>query len=325
MALPRPRFRKERLSAGQVRHRAVTGAAIDVLRGISVRFLGLVGTLVLARLLTPSDFGIVAFGATFVTFANWLADGGIGSALIRRVDPPARADLKALLAFQLGLSTALALVVSTALIPFGQLGQVTALMLCALPVTAARAPGVILAERRLDYRPLAIVEIFESICYYAWAIGAVYEGWGVWALASANVVRAFVGGAVLLLLIPSARLLPYPSWARVRTLLGFGFRYQAVGVTNMLRDQGINLLVALVAGVSALGVWSVAHRILQILSSLLCLVVAGFRFPVCPAWSQRKKMSVRRSNELSPWLRYIGSHAGSACCVGTRLGACSAR
>jgi O-antigen/teichoic acid export membrane protein len=107
-------------------------------------------------------------------------------------------------------------------------------------------------------------ELIESVCYFGWAIVAVREGWGVWGLATATIVRAFVGGGVLLLIVPPARLMPYPSWSRIRHLLGFGFRYQAVGVTNMLRDQGMNASIVLFAGVPALGVWSVAHRILSI-------------------------------------------------------------
>ena len=66
---------EDELSTSDVRHRAVTGAAIDVLRGFGVRFVGLLGTLVLARLLTPRDFGLVAFGATFVALATFVADG----------------------------------------------------------------------------------------------------------------------------------------------------------------------------------------------------------------------------------------------------------
>jgi O-antigen/teichoic acid export membrane protein len=257
-------LQEEPLSTEEVRQRAVTGAAVDLLRGIGVRFLGLFGMLVLARLLTPHDFGIVAVGATFMVFANFLADGGIGVSLIRRADPPERAELKALLAFQLALSTALAIVISAVLLPFGTVGQVTALMLVALPLMAVRVPGVILLERQLNYRRLALVEIVESLCYYAWAIATVLVGWGLWGLASAWVVRALVGSSFLLGFFPPARMAPSPSWARVRALLGFGFRYQTVGVANMLREQGVNAAVAVIAGVSALGVWSVAHRILQI-------------------------------------------------------------
>ena len=47
-------------------------------------------------------------------------------------------------------------------------------------------------------------------------------------------------------------------------LLGFGFKYQAVGFVNLVRDEGTNAVVAAVAGISALGLWSVAFRILQI-------------------------------------------------------------
>ena len=255
---------EDRPGVTEVRQRAITGAAVDVMRGIGVRLVGLIGTLVLARLLTPHDFGIIAFGVTLITFANFLGDGGIGSGLIRRVDPPTRADLRALLAFQLGLSTVLALGIGVALLPFGELGKVAALMAIALPLTAVRAPGVILLERQLSYRPLALVEMVESICYYGWAVVFVVHGWGVWGLASASIVRAVVGSAVLLFLLPSARLIPSPSWARVRTLLGFGIQYQAVGVANLLRDNGTNAAIAVFAGVSALGVWAVAFRILQI-------------------------------------------------------------
>jgi O-antigen/teichoic acid export membrane protein len=235
-----------------------------VLRASGVKLLGLVGFLVLARMLEPTDFGMVAFGTTLVTFANFLADGGIGQALIRRVDPPERADLKALLAFQLGFSTVLAVVIGLAALPFGTLGEVTALMALTLPLTAVRAPGSIVLERQLSYRLLAAVEIVETICYFVWAIVTVSVGWGVWGLASASLVRALTGTTLLLALLPSARLIPSLSWTRVKPLLGFGFRVQAVGIATFLRDLGTNAAVAVFAGVSALGVWSVALRILQI-------------------------------------------------------------
>ncbi len=267
-----------------------------MLRGIGVKCLGLVGLFVLARMLSPTDFGMVAFGTTLVIFANFLADGGIGHALIRRVEPPERADLKALLAFQLGFSTVLAIGIGLAVLPFGTLGEVTALMALTLPLTAVRTPGGILLERQLSYRPFAVVEIVETICYFVWAIVTVSVGWGVWGLASASLIRALTGTTVLLALLPSARLIPSLSWARVKPLLGFGFRFQAVGITTFLRDQGTNAAIAVFAGVSALGVWSVALRILQI-PLLLSPRCGGFRIPACLDLSQRRKTWVRRSNE----------------------------
>ena len=62
--------------------------------------------------------------------------------------------------------------------------------------------------------------------------------------------------------------MPVPSWSKVRSLLGFGFRYQAVGFFQLLRDQGVNIAVASFGGVELLGLWSIAWRILQLPISL---------------------------------------------------------
>ena len=262
---PAASTQEELLSVEDVRQRAVTGAAVDLLRGFGVRGIALFGTLVLARLLTPYDFGSIAIGAIFVTLGQFLADGGIGVGLIRRVDPPARADLRALLGFQLAFSAALTVVVIAVIFPFfGELGQVTAVMMLALPLTAMRAPGVVVLERQLRYKPLALSDLVETIGYYALAIALVTAGWGVWGLASASVVRAAIGTTVLLYVVPSARVIPSLAWARIQPLLRFGMQFQAVGIVNWLRDLGTNAAIALLAGVSALGIWSVAFRILQI-------------------------------------------------------------
>lgn len=255
---------EKRLSSEEVRQRAVGGAAVDVLRGLGSRILGFFGTLVLAHLVTPSELGTVALGATFVIFGTFLADGGVGATLIRRPDAVERAELRALLGLQLAVSTTIAFAIAAAMLPFGTVGRATALIVMAVPLMAVRAPAVILLERALEYRQFAIVEFAEVICYYGLAIGLVLDGWGVWGLASASVLRALVGTVVLLSLTPAARMAPSLSLARVSPFLAFGFRYQAVGVTNLLRDQGVNAVVAIVGGVSALGVWSLAYRILQI-------------------------------------------------------------
>jgi O-antigen/teichoic acid export membrane protein len=109
-----------------------------------------------------------------------------------------------------------------------------------------------------------MVDLIESLLFYALAIALVLEGLGVWGFAIASVFRPLAGALTLILIFPPARMTPILSWTRVRPLLGFGFRYQMVGVVNLLRDQATNAAVALLAGVTALGIWSVAYRILQI-------------------------------------------------------------
>lgn len=259
----------DQLSTPEVRRRAVTGAVVDAVRGMGVRLVGLLGTLVTARLLTPYDFGLVAFGTTVWVFGDFLSDGGVGQALIRRPEAPTRSELQGLVAFQFGLDVILIVGIGLVMLPFGLLGQVTTVIALSLPLGAFRTPAYILYERRLDYRPMAIVEVVETGVYYGWAIATILLGWGVWGLATAFVVRAMAGLTLLLILLPEGRVAPVPSWAKVRPLLSFGFRYQAVGVLHMLRDQGVNIVVATFGGVAMLGLWGVAWRIIQMPVALL--------------------------------------------------------
>jgi O-antigen/teichoic acid export membrane protein len=255
---------EELLTSEEVRRRAVSGAAMDGIRTLGLRVLTFGGAIVLAHQLTPEDFGLVAVGAAFVTFSSFLSDGGIATALIRRPEPPSRTELKAFFGFQLILTAVLVLVVALVMIPFGLIGEIATLMLLSLPAGAIRVPAMILLERRLNYRMPAMIDLVTTVTTYAWSITTVMIGWGVWGLASGGVVGAVFGTIFLLAFFPAGRIMPSPSWARVRPLLGFGFRYQATSVVVLLRDQGINLTVALIGGVSTLGLYNVAYRIFQV-------------------------------------------------------------
>lgn len=255
---------QEPRTASQVRSRAVASAAIVAGRGIAVRGLGLAGNIVIARLLVPEEFGTAAFGLAFVTFAKYLSDGGLAAGLIRREAPATTGDLRAMVAVQLTLTSVIAGLVALASLPFGQVGAVTAVMVAVLPVVSFRTPGVVVLERALNYRPLATAEVAETVAYNTWAIAAVAAGFGVWGLATATVVRLLTGSALVIRYGPTGALRPLFSWQKIRPLLAFGVRFQAVAMTNLVRDQGLNIGTAAVAGLGVLGVWALARRILEV-------------------------------------------------------------
>ena len=74
-----------------------------MVRGVAIRALGFAGTIVLARLLVPADFGAVAIGSAIVVFINLVSDGGLGAALIRGDHDPSRRVFEELLGLQLAL------------------------------------------------------------------------------------------------------------------------------------------------------------------------------------------------------------------------------
>jgi O-antigen/teichoic acid export membrane protein len=243
--------------------RAGLGAAFVGLRTILVQTIALLGTVVIARELGPRQLGLLAIGLTVTSFAATFADGGLAAGLIRSPREPTKRELRVTLGLQLAVMTAMFALLTAAFAPLPKFGLITVFMLGALPVSALQTPAKIMLERDLDYRLIATVEVGEYFVYYAWALGALALGYGVWGVASASLARAGFAAVFLWSAFPAGRLRPAWSWRESRALLRFGVQYQAVNAVNLVRDQGLNLLALGLVGISGLGIWTLASRIMQ--------------------------------------------------------------
>lgn len=258
------------LSAGDIRRRATAGAALLTAKGIFAQVLGLASTIVVARVLLPSQLGLYAVAGTISAFMLLLGSGlGTASALIRRPAAPEHADLRAYVAFQLTASSVLCAVVILATRPFGIVGDLTAVMILSAPITAVRGAGLIVLERQLLYKRIATAETAETVAYYAWTIATVATGWGLWGLASATVARAIVGTGFTLALAPTGVVWPRWDRMRIRSILGIGLRVQAVDFVVALRDQILVLGTVAIGSVSVVAYWSLVLRALQAPQTLL--------------------------------------------------------
>jgi O-antigen/teichoic acid export membrane protein len=248
----------------ELKQRAAAGIFIVLTRGVAILLFGFGGTVVLARLLDPHDFGAVAIGMALVLFVGMVSEAGLGPGLIRRAKPPESEELAALFALQLTLTIGFALLVGAAAAPFGEIGWVTVIMMSSTPLIALQLPARIMLERSLSYRRLAAVEVSQVFAYYAWAIGFALAGFGVWALATATIARAATAAVIMARVSPFGLIRPRLSWPLVRPLIGFGVRFQAADAMWLIRNQGLNLSLAAIAGVSTLGLWTLANRLMQL-------------------------------------------------------------
>jgi O-antigen/teichoic acid export membrane protein len=262
--LATPRIAEAVLPRHELSRRASAGIVIVFTRGVATALLGFGGGVVLARLLDPHAFGIVAIGMAVVMFGTLLGDGGVGAGLIRRTEPPTAEELQALTGVQLGVTLALSAAVASLAAPFGEAGWVIALIVSSTPLAMLQIPGRILLERSLSYRPLAAVEVSQVVVYNVSAISLVLLGLGVWGMASATVAMRFVGVLVMRQVSPAGLMRPRFSWRLIRPLLGFGVRFQGANATWLVSQQARNVSLAAIAGVSTLGLWSLASRVLQI-------------------------------------------------------------
>ena len=252
------------LTGADVTSRAKSAVIGLVLRSIGIRVIGLVSYLVLARLLSPRDFGIASIGLSLSFFGGFLADAGLGAAFVRGKVTPDRDQLGALQGLQLTVVALLLIPVLVWLVLSGGdvVALVTAFYVASLFTLAVRAPAAVLLERRLVYRPVIVAEVSEALVFNVVAVTAVAVGGGVVALGVSTVVKGLVGAAILLKMAPEGRIRPNWAFGRLRPFIGFGVTSQAGAAAGIVRDQSINYGTAGIAGLSVLGIWTLASKVM---------------------------------------------------------------
>jgi len=254
------------LPRAEVRRRSLAGVVYLSASSFASLVIGFLASLVLARMLTPSDFGMVAIGSTATLIGGALADGGLGAGMVRRREPPTRTELRTLNGIQLALALAFCIPAAAIALGFGQTGAVTAIMLCSLPITMLQTPGRIVLYRDMKYDRQLVIDFGAQATYQVFCVVSVALGAGVWGLATGSIVRAVVGTVLTAMLgiglgVPSLR-----GWRKYGSLVRFGLKFQASWFTWVAREQGINIVVGTVAGIASLGVWTFTNRIFQLAS-----------------------------------------------------------
>jgi O-antigen/teichoic acid export membrane protein len=269
------------LPSQELRRRAFAGVFIAFSGGAFNLVLAFGGQLVLARLLTPHDFGVVAVGSTVMLIALAFAEGGLGAGLVRRPEPPVASEFRTLTGVQVVVLTFAAVVIAAVAVWWGTIGQVTALMGVALPIAGFQAGGRVALARSLRLSSIVLVDTVGLAAFYLWAISmVVLFDLGVWGLASAAIARAVV--STLAMGIVPAGALYRPTFERAREfreIMAFGVRFQASWIVAVLRDQGLNATTALVASVTTLGLWSLGQRLMQV-PMLLQEAIGRVAFPM---------------------------------------------
>ncbi len=150
-------------------------------------------------------------------------------------------------------------------------------MIISLPITILQTPGRIMLTRDMRYDRLLAIDFGAQVSFQIFSVAAVALGAGVWGLASGAIVKAVVGTLLTAALsigfsAPSLR-----GWREFGPLVRFGLSFQASWFTFVAREQGLNIVVGVIAGVASLGIWTFTNRIFQLPAlAFSSLYVVGF-------------------------------------------------
>lgn len=252
---------------------------------ISARYgVQLVVMVILARLLSPSDFGMIAMLLVFTTIAALFVDAGFGTALIQQ-QHTSRDDETTVFVACLGFGLTAGIVLwlaAPAIASFYSkpvLIGLTRLMAFVLPLSAMAAVPDALLTQRLDFRSRAKAEIIAAICSGITAIVLAWRGYGVWSLAWQSIIAMGLRAAMLWRF---TRWYPqgYFRKASFRKLFGFGSYMFLSNLLNAISLRLQALLIGKLYDAGALGYYTLAQNTQQAPTQFIAGVLNRVGLPV---------------------------------------------
>jgi len=244
-----------------------------------------ISTVVLARILTPNAFGIVAAATALIVFFDVVLDLGVGAALI--YEQERGVTHRAHTAFTLNL------IISSCLTLFGVLitpyvasffglqnhEDVFRAMFLYLFVRGLGQVQDSMLQRDLRFARRASVEIAQGVARAAVSIGLALAGFGVWALVGGLLAGEALGTALSWWAVG--------SWPRLsldrqiaRALMGFGLTFISLKVVDAIAIDSDYLVVGHGLGATQLGYYSMAYRLPELALTSLYWMVGAVSFPI---------------------------------------------
>ena len=241
--------------------------------------------LVLARLLTPTEFGVAGAALVVLQFSSIFSQLGFGPALVQRGSLEERHVRTAYTcSFLLGVALAAVVYASSSLIAsFFRMPDLEPLLRAVAWIFPARGLGTVslsLLQRERRFQWLATVEVVTyAVGYGLVATVLAWRGLGAWALVVGQLVQVAIQTALTLLARPPASL-PVPDWQSFRELVYFGGGVTVSRVSSYVAANGDNLVVGRWLGAEALGLYGRAYVLMAQPARMFGLILDQVLFPV---------------------------------------------
>lgn len=251
------------------------------------QLLGLATSVVLARLLNPADFGLVALALVFVELGQQFADFGIGAAVIQAKEVTRKVLASAfwanvavgsgLMLIMIGLAPAVGYFYHDA-----RVAWVLASLSFSLLVSGMMVVPRATLHKSLKFDLAVKAQMIGSVVGATVAISMAWHGLGVWSL----VAQPICGSTTTLALtIRYARWRPHLefSWDSIRKLARFSVDVLGSSIANNITDSADKLLIGKFLGNTALGLYSLAFQIMLYPVIHVASVIVKVLFPTLSA------------------------------------------
>lgn len=294
------------MSEENLKKRTIKGFGWNFLDNILNRGISFVVGIVLARLLSPSEYGLIGIIIILIAIFSNIVDSGLGSALIRKNDCTEE-DYDTVFHSNLFLSIIMSLLFflcAPLIADFfnePQLKPLAQVMSCTLIINAFSIIQNTLLLKQLDFKGKMAISMISSLASGAAGIAMAYSGYGVWSLVGQQISRQVLYTTLLWLhnrWIPRLRF----SKSSFHELFGFGWKLLVSGLIDTVWREIYQIVIGKFYSPTTLGLYSRAHQFSTIFSSNLASVVQSVSFPALSKVQddpEKLKRGFRKVNKTS--------------------------
>lgn len=267
-----------------LKKKALSGSAWAAASQFSQLFLQFGVGIILARLLDPAEYGLVALGTVFLVILQTFAEGGFGLAVIQRKD---LTDEDCSTAFWFNLAAAIPILALVwTLAPFvsafynePELTPVLRAMgfsiLCSMPVVVHRAR----LERALNFRHLTLIQLPSFLVGAAVGITMAWQGKGVWALVAMSLVSASLSSVAIWISSPWRPRFVFLSRS-FREMFGFGVKSAVEKVFQTLFQNLLTIIIGRSFSATEVGFYNRARQYQQLPAQSIYAVILRVLLPM---------------------------------------------
>ena len=289
---------------------AARGAAWNFAIGVSVRALGLVGTLVLTHLLSPAEYGEVSVAAICALTVSQMLNLSPGTYIIVNRSGPAEAFQAALLHVGVVGMGCFALVLAREPLARatgspGMSRYLPGLALAALITSVATIPSATLV-RSLHFQAVAVCRGLGELVYTVLSV-SMAPLWGGFAIVAGSLGRALTVAGTLFLSSDRREWLCWTTFRLrvVRDVFRFGLPLSVSGLSETLTGNADNLVVSGLFGPRVLGQYNLAYNLAQTPSGLVVDQGGDVLFPSLASLEEaRRRTGLPRASALLAIILY---------------------
>jgi O-antigen/teichoic acid export membrane protein len=267
-----------------LKSKAVTASLWAIVEKFSLQIVQFVVSVVLARLLEPKDYGLIALTGIFTALSAAIIDGGFEKTLIRaKTLEPVQID--SVFYVNLGMGLALMGLFWITAGPIGEffhqpgLAPVLRIVAITLPLSGFTLVQRVLLMKELRFKKISLAQIVSSTAGGIVGVTMAFAGAGVWAL-----VGSLLTAQIVTLVIYWARSDWYPklefSYSAIKEMLPFGTRIMFISILFFLMLQFNNFIVGKFYTETDLGFYNRGGRLPDLVVALIQSIVLKLAFPL---------------------------------------------